>query len=78
MPNLNRALRRRKPNNPHLPENPHRVVQYSVADGRDAVGIIEISGNYFLAYDADGGIIGRFHHLMAAVRALPPVSGRSA
>jgi hypothetical protein len=72
MRKLNGRLPKRKPDNPHLPETPRPTLQYSVSDGRDAVGIIEISGDNFLAYDSDGIIIGRFHNLTTAVRALPP------
>jgi hypothetical protein len=78
MRKLNGHLPKRKPGNPHLPKNPHRVVQYFVNDGQNLAGIIELSGGYFLVYDPDGNILGKFRDLMVAARALPPSSGRSA
>jgi hypothetical protein len=71
MAHISPILRKRKPNNPYAAKNPHRVVRYFVNDGRDTAGIIELSGNYYLAYDSDGEIVGRFHSLQVAVRALP-------
>jgi hypothetical protein len=66
-----RKLRKRKPGSPYSAKNPHSVIQYSVTDGRDAAGIIELSGGYFLVYDPDGNILGKFRDLMVAARALP-------
>ena len=77
MSNLFRVSRRRKPKNPWLRKNPHATIQYYVADGRDAVGIIEISRNRFLAYGTDGLIIGKYRDLKTAVRALPRPEGAS-
>lgn len=53
---------------------PAEAQAYAVTDGRDAVGTVERRGGYFVAIDGDGRIIGRYHDLKVAVRALP---GRS-
>jgi hypothetical protein len=50
-----------------LPDPVSQVV--SVSD--DAVGIVERRDGYFIAIDGDGHIVGRFHDLKIAVRALP-------
>jgi hypothetical protein len=47
---------------------PHVFLQ--VTDGLIPVGTVEHRG-YFVALDIDGTIIGRFHDLKIAVRALP-------
>jgi hypothetical protein len=72
MTKLNERLKKRKPGNPWRHKNPHLSVQYFVNDGRDAAGIIELSGGYFRVYDPDGNILGKFRDLMVAARALPP------
>jgi hypothetical protein len=51
------------------PSKPAR--QYAVSDGRDAVGTVEHRGEYFVAIDIDGTVIGRFQDLKTAARALP-------
>jgi hypothetical protein len=55
---------------PHPPQ-----AHYAVTDGRDAVGTIEVYGGYyggyFVAFDRDGRLIGRFRDLKIAVRSLP-------
>ncbi len=60
--------------NPHNPKNPHRIVRYSVADGRDAVGFIEVRDNYFITFDVNGQLVGKFQNLQVACRALPEKS----
>jgi hypothetical protein len=50
---------------------PEPALQYAVSDGRDSVGTIEHRDGYFVAIDCDGNIVGRFHDLKVAVRALP-------
>ena len=53
--------------------NSARAVQaaYSVTDGRDARGVVEVVDGTFVAIDADGNTIGRFDSLRVAARALP-------
>jgi hypothetical protein len=57
------------------PPEPAPQVVY-VSDGRNAVGTVEHVGDYFIAIDLDGHIIGRFHDLKTAVRALPEGGAR--
>jgi hypothetical protein len=45
--------------------------QYAITDGRDAVGTVVLRGDYYVAVDPDGRVIGRFRDLKIAVRALP-------
>jgi hypothetical protein len=47
------------------------AVQYTVTDGRNAVGIVEMIDGRYVAFDRDGTLIGRFQTLQHAVRALP-------
>jgi hypothetical protein len=62
---LRKSHPKSKPRTRKFPERHY----YFVADGRDAAGIIELSGGYFVVYDPDGNILGKF---LVAVRALPP------
>jgi hypothetical protein len=49
---------------------------YFVSDGRIACGTIEVVDGRYVAFDVGGSIIGRFHDLKVAVRALPQGGAR--
>jgi hypothetical protein len=75
MAHISPILRKRKAGSPYLPKNPHRIIPYSICDGRLTTGFVEVRDNYFVAFDVDGQLIGKFRNLQAACRALP---GKSA
>jgi hypothetical protein len=49
--------------------------QYSVTDGRTALGTVELTSGAFVAVDSSGEIIGAFDTLIAAVPAFPVREG---
>jgi hypothetical protein len=49
--------------------------ELAITDGRVLAGTVEVMGDRFVAFDADGALVGRFRDLKTAVRALP---GRAA
>jgi hypothetical protein len=48
--------------------------QYSISDGRRAVGVVEQSSAGFVAADSRSLIVGKFRTLIEATRSLPAVS----
>jgi hypothetical protein len=55
-----------KPSQPRQPGSPRRL---SVADGRDALGVVKLSAGVFTAIATDGTIVGTFASLREAARA---------
>jgi len=68
MPYLQKPRPKSKPRPRKFPERRY----YSIADGRDFVGLVEIRENCFVAVDCDGEIVGKYTGLVAAARAVSP------
>jgi hypothetical protein len=49
----------------------HRSQTFSVADGREAVGRVELIDGSYIAISPTGEIVDKFTTLLAATRALP-------